>query len=201
MSKISDFIKKKKNENVQYKANFANPYKRFISYAIDSTIIYSIIVLLSFFIVRDDIREEIRNFDEEESTTFEINNNNIVNVENSKNTLEKKHSIIEKIVTKKLIQSKLFRYIALFIPVIYYMYFLYYKQRTLGENLLNLVVVRSDGQKLNFNDVFNRVFLFIISKNIFIAPITIILPIFTTKNKITLYDFFTNTYVIEVFNE
>ena len=81
------------------------------------------------------------------------------------------------------------------------MYFLYYKQRTLGENLLNLVVVRSDGQKLNFNDVFNRVFLFIISKNIFIAPITIILPIFTTKNKITLYDFFTNTYVIEVFNE
>lgn len=201
MSKISDFIKKKKNENGQYKANFANPYKRFISYAIDSTIIYSIIVLLSFFIVRDDIREEIRNFDEEESATFEINNNNIINVENSKNTLEKKHSIIEKIVTKKLIQSKLFRYIALFIPVIYYMYFLYYKQRTLGENLLNLVVVRSDGQKLNFNDVFNRVFLFIISKNIFIAPITIILPIFTTKNKITLYDFFTNTYVIEVFNE
>ena len=204
MSKINNLIKKRKDKDKQYTSAFANPYKRFISYAIDSTIIYSIITIISFFIVRNDIREEIDKINKDDIVVFETDKNiqkEIINIDNtSPETIEKKYKAIENIIIKKLMKNKFFKYTALLAPIIYYMLFLYYRQRTPGESLMNLTVIRTDGQKLEFNDILNRVCLFMISKNLFIAPVATILPIFSTKNKITLYDFFTNTYVIEVSN-
>lgn len=211
----NNYIRGKGDEKTkQYTAAFASPHKRFISYIIDSFIIYSIITLASFFIVRNEIREEIDKINETsivigaEQDAKTIGNGaaaadgiTIVDIDNSPNNIiEKKYSAIESVVIKKLTKNKFFRYITFLIPLIYYILFLYYQQNTLGESFMNLTVVRSDGQKLEFNDIFNRVFLFMISKNLFIAPVAIILPIFSTKNKITLYDFFSGSYVIEVSN-
>lgn len=191
----------------QYTAAFANPYKRFISYIIDSLIIYSVITLVSFFIVRNEIREEISKINETNLVVRSVENgksmDNITIVtmnDNSNDIIEKKYSAIENIVFKKLTKNKFFRYMIFIVPLIYYILFLYYKQSTIGEGFMNLIVVRSDGQKLELDDIIKRVFLFMISRNLFIAPIAIILPIFSTKNKMTLYDFFSNSYIIEVSN-
>ncbi len=211
----NNYIRGKGDEKTkQYTAAFASPHKRFISYIIDSFIIYSVITLVSFFIVRDEIREEIDKINETsivvgaEQDAKTIGNGaaaadgiTIVDIDSSPNNIiEKKYNVIESVVIKKLTKNKFFRYITFLIPLIYYILFLYYQQNTPGESFMNLTVVRNDGQKLEFNDIFNRVFLFMISKNLFIVPVAIILPIFSTKNKITLYDFFSGSYVIEVSN-
>lgn len=194
-------------EDKQYTAAFAGPYKRFISYVIDSLIIYSVITLISFFIVRNEIREEISKINETNLVVRSVENgksmDNITIVtmnDNSNDIIEKKYSAIENIVFKKLTKNKFFRYMIFIVPLIYYILFLYYRQGTIGEGFMNLIVVRSDGQKLELDDIIKRVFLFMISRNLFIAPIAIILPIFSTKNKMTLYDFFSNSYIIEVSN-
>ena len=191
----------------QYTAAFASPYKRFISHVIDSLIIYSVISLVSFFIVRNEIREEIDKINEAnmvvmpERSGKSADNITVVTMDNnSSDIIEKKYSAVENIIFNKLTKNKLFRYIVLVVPIIYYILFLYYRQNTLGEGFIGLIVVRSDGQKLGLDDIIKRVFLFMISKNLFIAPVAIILPIFSTKNKMTLYDFFSNSYVIEVSN-
>lgn len=210
----NNYIRRKGDEKTkQYTAAFASPHKRFISYIIDSFIIYSVITLVSFFIVRNEIREEINKINGTnivvgtEQDTKTIGNGTtadgitIVDIDSSPNNIiEKKYNVIESVVIKKLTKNKFFRYITFLIPLIYYILFLYYQQNTPGESFMNLTVVRNDGQKLEFNDIFNRVFLFMISKNLFIVPVAIILPIFATKNKITLYDFFSGSYVIEVSN-
>lgn len=210
----NNYIRGKGDEKTkQYTAAFASPHKRFISYIIDSFIIYSVITLVSFFIVRNEIREEINKINGTnivvgtEQDTKTIGNGTtadgitIVDIDSSPNNIiEKKYNVIESVVIKKLTKNKFFRYITFLIPLIYYILFLYYQQNTPGESFMNLTVVRNDGQKLEFNDIFNRVFLFMISKNLFIVPVAIILPIFATKNKITLYDFFSGSYVIEVSN-
>ena len=72
------------------------------------------------------------------------------------------------------------------------------KRATIGQQLFGLMVITKTGNNLTFNDIINRVFLFTLCKIIFIAPFTIVIPVFVTQNKTTLYDYFTNTYVIKL---
>ena len=71
------------------------------------------------------------------------------------------------------------------------------KRTTIGQQIFNLTVIKKDGSKLEFGDVISRVFAFSICKILFLIPFTIIIPILKSKEKTTLYDYFTDTRVIE----
>ena len=125
--------KEGKEDKQQYTAAFANPYKRFVSHIIDSLIIYSVITLVSFFIVRDEIREEINKINESsivvesKKDTKSADNMTIVTInDNSNDIFEKKYSAIENVIFKKLTKNKFFRYMIFIVPNIYYILFLYY---------------------------------------------------------------------------
>jgi uncharacterized RDD family membrane protein YckC len=84
-------------------------------------------------------------------------------------------------------------------PIIYNVIWLKTKKRaTIGQQLLNLMVIKRDGKNISFNEALNRVCSFMICKVIFLAPFTVIIPVFLTKEKNTLYDFLTSTRVIEI---
>ena len=72
------------------------------------------------------------------------------------------------------------------------------KRATIGQQLFGLMIVKKNAENITFNDVINRVFLFFVCKIPILAVFTIIIPIFYTKNKTTLYDYFSKTYVIKL---
>lgn len=211
---LNNFFKIKiKNDNINYNINFANPIKRFLAFIIDTIIIYSVIICLIFIIIKKDI---IQNIDIEKETeiSFNVNSNNEIsdiknfNIEIDKETSDKiivpknkeeRFDKLNNLIYNKVYNNKLCKYIILLTPIFYNILYLSSKKRaTFGQQIFNLVVVKKNGQQFTFSDIINRVFLFSICKIIFLLPFTIIIPIFFTKNKITLYDYYTDTYVLEI---
>lgn len=203
----------KKENNLDYNVNFASPQKRFYAFLIDYFIIYSLITLFIFIIIKKDIISNIDIKNETESS-FEIDaNNNISNVKNIDVIIDKdsneqiikplsKEERIENLNTliiNKVYSDKLCRYIIILTPLLYNIIYLFTKKRaTLGQQIFNLIVIKQDGSEMNVGDIFNRVFLYSLCKILFLIPFTIIIPVFMNKNKFTLYDYFTNTCVIEI---
>ena len=199
---------KRKNKE-SYNVEIADPITRFCAFLVDSFIIYSILSLFIFIIIKKDmIPEAVKN--EEVSFSIDANNNidNLKNVtidiENGEKVLniKTKQERIEdfnKIVNEKIYNNQFARYFILLFPIFYNIIYLLTKKRaTIGQQLFGLMVITKTGNNLTFNDIINRVFLFTLCKIIFIAPFTIIIPVFVTQNKTTLYDYFTNTYVIKL---
>ena len=203
---FKNFNKKEINE---YNIRIADPITRFCAFIVDSFIIYSILALFIFIVIKKDmIPEDIKN--DEASFSIDANNNisdmkNVsIGIENGEKVLniKSKNERIEdfnKIVSEKIYNNTFCRYFILLFPILYNILYLLTKKRaTIGQQLFGLMVITKTGNNLTFNDIINRVFLFTLCKIIFIAPFTIIIPVFVTQNKTTLYDYFTNTYVIKL---
>ncbi len=203
---FKNFNKKEINE---YNIRIADPITRFCAFIVDSFIIYSILALFIFIVIKKDmIPEAIKN--DEASFSIDANNNisdmkNVsIGIENGEKVLniKSKNERIEdfnKIVSEKIYNNTFCRYFILLFPILYNILYLLTKKRaTIGQQLFGLMVITKTGNNLTFNDIINRVFLFTLCKIIFIAPFTIIIPVFVTQNKTTLYDYFTNTYVIKL---
>lgn len=203
---FKNFNKKEINE---YNIRIADPITRFCAFIVDSFIIYSILALFIFIVIKKDmIPEAIKN--DEVSFSIDANNNisdmkNVsIGIENGEKVLniKSKNERIEdfnKIVSEKIYNNTFCRYFILLFPILYNILYLLTKKRaTIGQQLFGLMVITKTGNNLTFNDIINRVFLFTLCKIIFIAPFTIIIPVFVTQNKTTLYDYFTNTYVIKL---
>ena len=210
---MKDFFKyfKKfgKKENDEYNIRIADPVTRFCAFIVDSFIIYSILALFVFIVIKKDmIPEAIKN--DEVSFSIDTNNNisdlkNVsIGIENGEKVLnikskDERINDFNKIVSEKIYNNVFCRYFILLFPILYNILYLLTKKRaTIGQQLFGLMVITKTGNNLTFNDIINRVFLFTLCKIIFIAPFTIIIPVFATKNKTTLYDYFTNTYVIKL---
>lgn len=198
--------------NGNYSVNYARPERRLLAFLVDSVIIYTLVACFIFIVVKKDIIKELDIKNEVESS-FEIDaNNNISNLKNIEIvkdektqelslqpvSKEEKNDKINNIIFNKIYSNKLCRHMIILIPLIYHILYLMTKKRaTVGQQLFNLLVIKKDGSKLEFGDVVSRVFLFSICKMLFLMPFTIIIPILKSKEKITLYDYFTDTRVIE----
>lgn len=197
------------NTKNEYDVKIADPIVRFFAFLIDSFVIYSILALFIFVTIKKDIvPEAIKN--DEVSFTIDSNNNidNLKNVtldiENGERVLnikskEERINEFNEVVINKVYSNKFTRYFILFFPILYNVLYLLTKKRaTIGQQCFGLMVVSKTGTNLTFNDIINRVFLFTLCKIVFLTPFTIIIPVFVTKNRTTLYDYFTNTYVIKI---
>ena len=195
-----------------YSVNYARPEKRFFAFLVDSVIIYTLISCFIFIVVKKDVIKELDIKSETESS-FEIDaNSNISNVKNidiikdektqelslQPINKEEKAKKINDIIFNKIYSNKLCRHMIILIPLIYHILYLLTKKRaTIGQQIFNLSVIKKDGSKLEFGDIISRVFAFSICKILFLVPFTIIIPILKSKEKTTLYDYFTDTRVIE----
>lgn len=199
-------------EEFQYKISVATPSKRFLAFIIDTIIVYIIISLFIFSFIKDDIKYIVNNGLKDEISLDINDDNSITNIKNTTISKEKikneeytkvtinnkTYEEMRRILVKKLNSNRLFRYTTFLIPLLYNILFLYFKKGTVGQLILHLMVVRNDGNELSFNDTMNRVCLFTIFKNMFLAPVTIILPVIFSKKQMTAYDYLSDTFVVEV---
>ena len=74
------------------------------------------------------------------------------------------------------------------------------KQATIGQQIFNLKVIKRNGKRLDFFSVLNRTLLAIIGFPSFL-PFSFILPVMISKENVALYDFVSNTRVIEITNK
>ena len=210
------------NSNVQsnttggYDVSFAKPLRRFKAFLIDFVIVYLLLTTLIFLMIKDDIAANIDPIftDENVETSFEIDsNNNILNAQNvavetdatTGNTMIKpltkkeRAKQINDIVLRKIQDNKWCGYMIILAPILYKILVLLTKKRaTIGQRFFNLMVIKKDGEELKIGDIITRVFMCSICKIKFLIPFTIVVPVFISKNNLTLYDYFTNTYVIEL---
>lgn len=213
---VKNFLQYFKQNNVvndgNYSVNYARPEKRFLAFLVDSVIIYTLIACFIFIVVKKDVIKEL-DIKKEVESSFEIDaNNNVSNLKNmeiikdektrelSIQPVNKDEKIdkINNIIFNKVYSDKLCRHMIILIPLIYHILYLLTKKRaTIGQQIFNLSVIKKDGSKLEFGDIVSRVFLFSICKILFLMPFTIIVPILKSKEKTTLYDYFTDTCVIE----
>lgn len=200
------------NDN-NYNISFAKPNKRFFAFLVDSAIIYTLISCFVFIVIKKDLVADGVILKTVESS-FEIDaNNNISNVKNVEVIVEEKTNEavvtpiskedkitkMNEIVINKVYGSRLCRNVIILLPLVYHILYLFTKKRaTIGQQMFNLMVIKKNGEKLEFGDIISRVFLFSICKIMFLVPFTIIIPVFVNKNKFTLYDYFTDTCVIEM---
>ena len=195
--------------NKDSEISVANPFIRFAAFIIDSIIIYSIMAVFLFIYIRKDmIPQAIEN----NEVSFTINKDNTiidlknvtVDIENGEkvlniNTKEERVDEFNQIVFNKIYNNKIARYFIILFPIFYNILYLMTKKRaTIGQQLFGLMIVKKNAENITFNDVINRVFLFFVCKIPILAVFTIIIPIFYTKNKTTLYDYFSKTYVIKL---
>ena len=209
-------LSKNFNGDVDYVANFASCGRRFGAFLVDIFVIYSIMSVLIFSIIKKDIDQEMSKFDKKEfvEVSFDVDSSgNISNIDNTevvkggeknKNTIsiksdDDKKEELKKVVITKIYSNKFCRAIMLFFPLLYHILYLMGRKRaTLGQQIFNLVVVKMDGNDLRFGDILSRVFSFSICCGVlFLIPITIIIPLLINK-KFTMYDYFTDTCVIEL---
>lgn len=198
-------------DNVKdYNVVFASPMDRFLAFIIDFIVIYGLTSIFVFLVIKKDILKDINNtveasftidtegnIDNLKNANITINNDKTLVVPNTK---EEKINKINTLVIEKIYKNKFCRYMVMLMPIIYnILYLMSKKSATIGQQLFRLVVVKQNGEKLNLNSIINRVFASTICCNIlFLVPFTVILPILFSKNKFTLYDYFTNTCVIKV---
>lgn len=201
-----------KEPKYNYEVVFANPLKRFAAYLLDFFLVSMFIMLILYFAFKKNL-QEFKNYKSlatsKEGTEIQFTidtNNNISDLSIANDNLDNikisnKNQVIntQEEFLKMLMQNKLYIYIVFFIPIVYNIIFLLTKkQATIGQQLFNLTVIKRDNNKIRFNDAINRSCLFALSKMPIIALFTIVLPVFLTKEKTTIYDFLSGTRVIEI---
>ena len=158
-----------KKENDEYNIRIADPVTRFCAFIVDSFIIYSILALFVFIVIKKDmIPEAIKN--DEVSFSIDTNNNisdlkNVsIGIENGEKVLnikskDERINDFNKIVSEKIYNNVFCRYFILLFPILYNILYLLTKKRaTIGQQLFGLMVITKTGNNLTFNDIINRVF-------------------------------------------
>ncbi|MDR1499248.1 MAG: RDD family protein [Rickettsiales bacterium] len=195
----------------EYQVSFAKPSKRFYAFLIDSAIVYSFIMIILFFVLRGEFGSGM---DGNGTLSFKIDtDSNITEIQNDGSVstqvvagekfraikLNNSAGSKEKAVREALANNKFCVYVIFCIPILYHITFLMTKKRaTVGQQIFNIMVIKRNGKNLPFGDILSRVCMFMLSKALFAVPFGIIIPIFCTKERTTIYDFLTGTRVVEI---
>ncbi|MDR2077374.1 MAG: RDD family protein [Rickettsiales bacterium] len=189
-------------KNHSYLVTFASPHRRFLAFLIDSAIIYVVIAAIIFFPNKNDIRAIIADAAGKKELTMEIDSAG--KISEVKGTIDQAkinsetYSQIKQKLEEKIKQNKTYGYFLSSIPILYNLLCLLVARKTIGQSMLNLMVIAGHDKNLSTMDILSRVCIFAALRNIFLVPFSIVLPIIFTKRRITAYDYISNTYVIEI---